>query len=425
MTSWENNGAYPSSYYAATATQQPARPALNTTTDADIVIVGGGFSGLSAGIHLAENHRQATVLEAAKIGWGASGRNGGMMMDGYNKDLHVIEKKYGQARAAVFAKHFHHGGEIIRRLIADYGIDCDLKGKTLTTAFNRKQWRELATAADDHGCELLDKAALQQHIGSEAYLGGLLEHYNGHLHPLNLALGEAAAFEQRGGTIYENTVVKAITPDNSGVTLTTDNGEIRCQQVLLCGNAYLHNVVPALTDRVMPVSSQMIATQPLGELAADILPTDAAVCDMRHILDYYRLSADKRLIFGGRTMYGNATPANIEAKIRPNMEAIFPQLKGINVDYAWSGSLALSFSRLPQLGQLHERVLFAHGYSGHGVTVAHLFGKLLADAVQGERDDFDAFAEMPWTPFPGGRLLRVPYSVAGAWWYSARDKWGF
>lgn len=449
MSIWENNGCYPDSYYAASAHAKPERRALDTAnsanstnniTEADVVIVGGGFSGLSAGIHLAESGRQVMLLEAAQIGWGASGRNGGLMLDGYSKDLSVIEKKYGNQRAAVFAEHFHRGGEIIRRLVADYGIDCDLKYRTITTAFTPKQLRELALSADEDGCEMLDKTALREHIGTDAYLGGLLEHYNGHLHPLNLALGEAAAFEQLGGTIYENTVVDHIKPDNNGVTVitksntenttkdntenTTKNGEIRCQQVLLCGNAYLNKVIPELTDRVMPVSSQLIATEPLGDLAAEILPTDVGVCDMRYILDYYRLSADKRLLFGGGTVYGGGKPAHIERKIRANMEKIFPQLKGIGIDYAWSGNFALSFSRVPQLGQLHKRVLFTHGYSGHGVTVAHLFGSVLADATNGKTDTFERFKAMPWLPFPGGRTFCVPYSTAGAWWYSMRDKLG-
>ena len=275
-----------------------------------------------------------------------------------------------------------------------------------------------------HDREMLDKKGIQQYVNTDAYVGGMIDHSGGHLHPLNLALGEAAAIEKKGGTIYEKTLVVDIEYNDTGAKVITEFGTVSCQKIVLCGNAYLNKVIPKLTDRIMPVSTQIIATEPLGSLADELIPSDACVEDVRYILDYYRLSADKRMLFGGGTVYGGQDPADIEAKIRPNMNKIFPQLRDAKIDYAWSGNFALSFSRVPQMGKLHDRVLFAHGYSGHGVTGSHLFGQILADAINGNTKEFDIFAQIPWIPFPGGRALRVPYSVMGSWWYALKDMTG-
>ncbi len=427
---YSDQGKYPGSYYAASANAKPQRPALKASVESEICIVGGGFSGLSAGVHLSETGHQVTVLEGAQIGWGASGRNGGQIVNGLNASLEKIQKSYGQETANFVGGLVTRGNHIIRRLIADYDIACDLKEKNIFAAFHKNQMKDLEAKLKlwaSHGMtdhEMLDKAAMKKYINSDAYLGGMIDHSGGHIHPLNLALGEAAAIEKNGGKIYENTLVVEVKPDDSGVTIVTEFGEVRAKKALICGNAYLNKVVPELTDRVMPVSTQMIATKPLGDLADELIPSDVCVEDVRYILDYYRLSADKRMLFGGGTVYGGTDPADIEGKIRPNMEKIFPQLKGVQIDYAWSGNFALSFSRVPQMGELHQHVLFAHGYSGHGVTGTHLFGSILADAINGKTDEFERFKATPWIPFPGGRTFRVPYSVVGSWWYAARDYLG-
>lgn len=427
---YSEQGKYPDSYYAASANAKPERPALKDSIETEIAIVGGGFSGLSAGVHLSEKGHQVVVLEGAQIGWGASGRNGGQLVNGLNASLEKIHKSYGQDTANFVGGLVTRGNQIIRRLIADYAIDCDLKEKNIFAAFHKNQMRDLEAKKklwESHGMnthEMLDKTAMQSYINSKAYLGGMIDHSGGHIHPLNLALGEAAAIEKNGGHIYENTLVVEVKPDNNGVTILTEFGEVRCKKALICGNAYLNKVVPELSDRIMPVSTQIVATKPLGDLADELIPSDVCVEDVRYILDYYRLSADKRMLFGGGTVYGGSDPADITAKIRPNMEKIFPQLKGVEIEHAWSGNFALSFSRVPQMGQLHDNILFAHGYSGHGVTGTHLFGSILADAINGKTDEFERFKAIPWIPFPGGRRFRVPYSVAGSWWYAARDYLG-
>ena len=207
--------------------------------------------------------------------------------------------------------------------------------------------------------------------------------------------------------------------------MRTAKGSVTCKTLVLCGNAYLGHVVPTLTWRVMPVSTQVMATEPLGEdLAHTLLPTDACVEDVRYILDYFRLSADKRLLFGGGTVYGGSDPSDIEAKLRRNLGKVYPQLKNVKIDYAWSGNFALSFTRVPQMGRIGSNTYFAHGYSGHGVTGSHTFGRILSEAIDGDVSRFDVFAALPWYPFPGGRMFRVPYSAVGSWWYALRDKLG-
>jgi gamma-glutamylputrescine oxidase len=422
--------AYPASYYAATAHAAAPRPALAGDVSADVCIVGGGYSGLSAGIELAGRGYRVRLVEAARIGWGASGRNGGQIVNGLNAGLDRIEARYGRQIADFVGRLVKEGNAIIRERVARHGIDCDLKDGQIFTALTPAHMRELEAKRAlwrRHGhddFEMLDRETLRAHVASDLYAGGMLDRTGAHMHPLNLALGEAAALESLGGTIHEASRVMAVEETADGVVVRTEAGAVRCGAALLCGNAYLGRVVPALYDRVMPFSTQMIATEPLSDRARALLPTDACVEDVRWVLDYYRLSADGRLLFGGGTVYGGTDPEDIRAKLVPNMERVFPSLKGARVDFAWSGNCAISFSRVPQLGRLGRAVYYAHGYSGHGVVGSHLFGRILAEAVDGDLSRFDTFAGMRWIPFPGGRRFAVPYAVLGSWWYGLRDRLG-
>jgi gamma-glutamylputrescine oxidase len=423
----DRRGVHAPSWYVESAASFPDQPPLEEETRADVCIVGGGFTGLSTALHLAERGVDVALIEAHRVGWGASGRNGGQIVNGLNAGLDAIERRFGAEAARFAGTLVKEGNAIIRGRVTKYAIACDLKGGQIFAAFTAKQMRELEAKQAlwrRHGhddFELLDRGGIRAHIATDAYLGGMRDRTGGHMHPLNLALGEAAALESLGGTIHEGTRVTGL----DGTTLTTEHGRLRARTVLLCGNAYLGHAVPALADRIMPFSTQIIATEPLGERGRALLPTDMCVEDVRYVLDYYRLSADGRMLFGGGTVYGGVDPADIVARIRPNMEKIFPALTGVKIDYAWSGNCAISFSRVPQLGRLGEKVYFAHGYSGHGVVGSHLFGRILAEAVDGDLSRFDAFARMPWTPFPGGRRFAVPYSVLGSWWYGLRDRLGF
>ena len=428
---YAGTGAHTDSYYAASANAAPKRPELIGSQEFDICIVGAGYSGLSAGLHLAEKGYNVAIVEGAQVGWGASGRNGGQIVNGLNASLQTIERRYGRDTSTFVASIAQEGQEIIREKVKRYDIQCDLKDGNIFTAYTDAHMRELEERLalwEGYGIkhqQMLSKAEIRDRIGTDAYVGGCVDNSGGHMHPLNLVLGEAAAFEGLGGTIFEHSPVSSVDHNAPRPVIRTGKGQITAKTLLLCGNAYLGNVVPTLAKRVMPVSTQMIATAPLDEaLAAELLPSDQCVEDIRYILDYFRLSADKRMIFGGGLVYGGTDPADVERKIRPNMEKVFPKLKGVQIDYAWSGNFALSFSRVPQMGRLGQNTYFAHGYSGHGVTGSHLFGRILSEAVDADLTRFDVFANVPWYPFPGGRALRVPYSVMGSWYYALRDRLG-
>jgi len=419
------------SYYAASANAAPHRPALEGDVQADVCVIGGGFSGLSAALHCLQQGRSVLLLEGAQIGWGASGRNGGQIVNGLNASLERIEAKFNKDTANFVGSLVQEGASIIRGFVETHNIQCDLKQKNVYVGFNKKHMQELENkqalwrthGMDDH--ELLDRDALQAYVKSDLYYGGMVDHSGGHLHPLNLALGEAAAIESLGGVIHEHTHVRSVDTDAAQPTVTTAQGRVTCNTLVICGNAYLGQSVPALAPRVMPVSTQVMATEPLGdELAHRLLPNDACIEDVRYILDYYRLSADKRLLFGGGTVYGGKDPSSVEAKLRPNMEKVFPELKDVKVEYAWSGNFALSYTRVPQLGSLGNNTFFAMGYSGHGVTGSHLFGRLLSEGIAGEGDRFERFAALPWRGFPGGQRFGAAYSTAGSWWYGFRDAIG-
>jgi gamma-glutamylputrescine oxidase len=416
------------SYYAATAHRQDARPALNGSESADVCIIGAGFTGIAAGLELAERGVSVIVLEAVKVGFGASGRNGGQIVNGYSRDLDVINARYGEKAGRLIGSLANTGGDIIRERIEKYGIACDLQPGMLITAFNQRQMRELAHHVKTWNgfgfdqFELLDKAGLAPHVTTARYVGGLLDKRGGHIHPLNLVQGEAAAFERLGGRIFENSPVVAVDMENAVVK--TAAGEVRAKTVLVCGNAYLHGVLPSLEGRVMPVSTQVMATEPLGAEAERLLPSNVCVEDANYVLDYFRRTADGRILYGGGIVYGGSDPASIKAKILPNMLKTFPSLKDAKIDYAWSGNFALTLTRFPQIGKLAPKVYFSHGDSGHGVTTTHLLGRLLAESVTGDNSRFDVFAGLPYFPFPGGKTFRVPLTVAGSWWYRARDSLG-
>ncbi|NMH65714.1 NAD(P)/FAD-dependent oxidoreductase [Shewanella salipaludis] len=419
------------SYYAASANDKRERPRLQENLETDVCIIGAGYTGLSAALHLLETGFRVVVLEAARVGWGASGRNGGQIVNSYSRDIDTIEKLVGTDLGKLFGEMAFEGGRIIRERVAKYRIDCDLKDGGVFAALNQKQLNHLRQQKqlwERHGhrdkLELLDADGIRALVDSERYIGGMLDKSGGHMHPLNLALGEASAVESLGGKIFEDSAAVRI-EEGATPLVHTAQGSVKARFVVVAGNAYLGKLLPELQAKSMPCGTQVIATEPLGEdLAHRLLPQDYCVEDCNYLLDYFRLSGDKRLIYGGGVVYGARDPADIASIIVPNMLKTFPQLKGVKIDYAWSGNFLLTLSRLPQVGRIGQNLYYSQGCSGHGVTYTHLAGKLIAEMLNGQATRFDAFASLPHYPFPGGHALRVPFSALGAWYYSLRDKFG-
>ncbi|WP_428240592.1 NAD(P)/FAD-dependent oxidoreductase [Gynuella sp.] len=419
------------SYYAASAHDSPDRPCLAGPVDTDVCVIGGGFTGLSSALHLAEAGYNVVLLEAARIGFGASGRNGGQLVNSYSRDIDVIERAYGSELAGVLGNMAFEGAEIIRQRIQQYDIDCAYRQGGVFAAFNARQMHELKAQKklwERYGHEqltLLEQADIRDVVKTDVYCGGLLDMSGGHIHPLNLALGEAAALEELGGQIYEDSRVVAVERGNKVVVKTADGGLVRSQYVMIAGNAYLGNLIPELAAKTMPCGTQVVATEVLGEeRARSLIPELYCIEDCNYKLDYYRITEDFRLLYGGGVTYGGGDPASIERFIRKKLETTFPQLRGVKIEYTWGGDFLLTLSRLPQFGRIGNNIYYAQGYSGHGVTTTHLAGKLIAEAIKGQAERFDAFASLKHFSFPGGRLFRAPYTAIGAVYYGLRDKLG-
>lgn len=418
------------SYYAASAHPSPARPPLQGAVDADVCIVGAGYTGLSAGLHLAEAGFKVVIVEQSKVGWGASGRNGGQIVHSYSRDIDVIESNYGKDKAKPLAEMMFEGAQIIRERVAKYNIDCDLKNGGVYAALNRKKAHALEEQKflweswGHRQLEFIDRPeAIKKIINTDHYEAILVDKTGGHFHPLNLTLGEAAAVEQNGGVIYEDS---AVTKIERGVkpVVHTAQGQVRAQFVIVACNAYIGELEPKLTKMGMPCGTQVVATEPLGKLAHELIPSDYCVEDNNFLLDYYRLSGDKRMLFGGGVIYGARDPAHIESIIRPHMAKVFPQLRDVKIDYGWTGNFLLTLSRMPEVGKLSSNIYYSQGCSGHGITFTHLIGRLISEAIRGQAERFSAFESLPHYPFPGGRLFRVPLTAMGAVWYDLRDRLG-
>lgn len=418
------------SYYAASRNLHDGYAPLVHAVEADVCVIGAGYTGLSTALSLLEQGFSVVVLEAAKVGFGASGRNGGQIVNSYSRDIDVIEKNVGAPEAQLLGELAFEGSRIIRDRVARYGIQCDLKDGGVFAAITTKQMRHLESQKrlwERYGhtqLELMDAARIREVVGTDRYVGGMLDMSGGHIHPLNLALGEAAAVVSLGGRIFEQSPAIRIDRGTHPVVHTAQ-GRVRSKFVVVAGNAYLGGLLPELAAKSMPCGTQVLTTEPLSEeLAHSLLPQDYCVEDCNYLLDYYRLSADRRLIYGGGVVYGARDPADIEAIIRPKLLKTFPQLKDVKIDYTWTGNFLLTLSRLPQVGRLGDNVYYSQGCSGHGVTYTHVAGKVLASAIRGQAESFDAFAQLPHYPFPGGRLFRVPLTALGALYYQLRDRLG-
>lgn len=419
------------SYYAATRNEVIDFPVLEEALDCDVCIIGAGYTGLSSALFLSEAGYKVTVLEAAKVGYGASGRNGGQLVNSYSRDVDVIEERYGDKTAEILGSMIFEGADIIRSRIKDYDIKCDYRPGGIFAAMNKKQLNGLAEQKrnweryGNRNLKMLDAADIRREVDSDAYVGGLLDMQGGHVHPLNLALGEAAAIVRLGGKIYEQSAAVDITYGEP-ITVRTAKGLVRAKYLLIAGNAYLpQGLDNRVTAKSMPCGSQIVVTEPLTEQQArSLIPNNYCVEDCNYLLDYYRLTADNRLLYGGGVVYGAREPDDIEQLIRPKILKTFPQLKDVKIDYRWTGNFLLTMSRMPQFGRIEKNAYYMQGYSGHGVTCSHLAGKLISEMIRGDAERFNAFASLPHMPMLGGRTFSAPLTALGAVYYSLRDRFG-
>lgn len=411
------------SYYAATANWQTDYPELEGSIEADVAIVGGGFSGVATAVELSERGYKVVLLESNRIGWGASGRNGGQIIGGYGQNPGAFRSTIGSEGVDIVEGMGVECVDIIKQRIEKYNIDCDLKWGYCEVGLKKRHLKSYQQwAEDDPAMHLLDQDQIKEYVNSELYLGGYYREDWGHIQPLNLCIGEAKVAQSLGANIFENSQVTNITYGDNPV-VTTQKGSVKAGHVILCGNAYMGKLVPYLDARVLPATSCIIGTEPLSdEQLQQTMVRDVAVCDSRTALDYYRLSADKRLLFGGLSNYTGLEPTNSEAVMRNKMAKVFPSLKNVKIDYSWSGRMGISVRRMPQIGRLkNSNILYASGYSGHGVAPTHMTGRLLAEAVDGNTHRFDIMNKMFHLPWPGGKLLRRPAMAAGMMFYKIRD----
>ncbi|MFI8983402.1 FAD-binding oxidoreductase [Pseudomonas sp. BMW13] len=419
------------SYYSASLNFESDYPTLQGSVSVDVAIIGGGFTGIATAVELAERGLKVAVVETNKVGWGASGRNGGQVTGSLSGDEAMRKQMRNSLGSEVddFIWHLRwRGHEIIKSRVARYGIACDLKHGHLHAAMKPSHMDELRASYDEAlrrgmagEVSLLDGAEVRAQLGSDLYCGAIKNTRNMHLHPLNLCLGEAQAAASLGALIFEHSEVLDIVHGPRPAVVTT-GGRIEAKQVLLAGDVYHKLERRKLKGMIFPAMGGIVTTAPLGELAKEINPQDLAVYDCRFVLDYYRLTGDGRLLFGGGANYSGRDSRDIAGELRPCIERTFPQLKGVQIDFQWSCAMGIVMNRIPQLGKLSSNVWYCQGYSGHGVATTHIMGEIMAKAITGDLEQYDTFAACKHIKVPLGDQLGNPMLAAGMWYYQMLEK---
>jgi gamma-glutamylputrescine oxidase len=417
------------SYYQASVGKQARYAPLKGDQTCDVVIIGGGYTGVSAGLELAQAGYSVILLEAQEIGFGASGRNGGQICTGFSPGQARLETQVSKADARKCFGIAEDAKRLIEDRIAAHHIDCDLKWGYLHCIPKPSQRAMLQDWADEyeglgyHGCEVLSKAQLEERLGTTLYHGALREPRAGHFHPLKYLNGLADAATRAGVVIHEQSHVTEI-DTGAKPWAKTAQGKVSAKFMIIGGNGYLGKTIKQLHGRIMPVTSFIVATEPLGEnRAQSLIRNNEAVADTNFILDYFRRTADNRLLFGGRANYSTHEPADVGAAMKPSILKVFPQLADVRIDHAWGGYIAITSNRIPDCGRLSPTVYYAHGYSGQGVALAQMYGKLMAEAIRGTAEKFDLLARFKHLPFPGG-AIRMPLLVAAMMYYRLKDALG-
>ena len=421
---------YVPSYYAASAHAAAARPSLQGAVDADVCVVGGGIAGCSAALHLAERGFKVILLEEHRVGWGASGRSGAQAIQGIAAGQAKLDRLIGAAAARRVWAVSVEGLALMRQLIRHFSIDCDWVDGYMLTAVKERHVRELraelAELRDGYGyssLRYLPREELRAVLATARYLGALYDTNSGHLHPLNYTLGLAGAAESLGVHIFEGTRALSFSDAaGSKVRISTPEGEVRARYLVLCGNVYLGATAPRLASKIMAVATYIVATEPLGnERARQLIANNAAVSDMNWVLDYFRRSADQRLLFGGRVNYSGFKSFDAPSATRARMLKVFPQLEDVRIEYSWGGEVDITLNRAPHFGRLRPNIYFLQGFSGHGIALTGIAGKLAAEAIAGTAERFDVFARIPHANFPGGLALRRPALVVAMLYFRLKD----
>ncbi|MEC7595950.1 MAG: FAD-binding oxidoreductase [Pseudomonadota bacterium] len=419
------------SYYQASRNIEIDQPTLTGENEADVCVIGGGYTGLSSALYLANEGVNVVLIESNKIASGASGANGGQVSGGMRRDQFYLEKALGFDYAKVLWSIGEQAKYHAKDLIDKYQIQCDYK-KGIAHPNHKQKYCEESKQYVDHMIQKYDykdmvylsDSEMREVTGSDTYYGGTYDEGEAHCHPLNYALGIAKAAISAGAKLYENTAAISYKVYDDHVKIKIQNGSIKADRVVLACNGYLGNLEKSLTSKILPMNNYIVATKPLDdETVQKINPRDIAFADSRFVINYFRMSADKRLLFGGGENYSQELSKNIVPIVTKPLEKIYPFLKGIKIDYAWGGKLAITMNRLPFLTTLyHDKVISAQGYSGQGVALASYSGKIVSEKITGSGETFDIMSKIPRQSFPGGRFLRNPSMKIGMLYYSLLDR---
>ena len=422
--------SYPDSWYIASSPMLAEQPPASGDLAYDICVVGGGYAGLSCALHLAKCGKSVAVLEAERVGWGASGRNGGHVGTGQSADQHSLEKWYGKATAKELWRLGLEAVDLVSNLVEENGIDCELGRTNIHFAAKKSHADELRDEVDHLRAAYnydqisgVESPSLEELTSGVGFHYGVVDHGARHLHPLKYCLGLAKAVMTEGDSLFEKSRVKDIDIKRDHAVVSTDNAIIKAQKVVLACNGYLGKLFPPIASNIMPINNFIVATEPLDEATANrINPLNASLSDSLFVINYWKLSEDRRLIFGGGETYSDKFPESITDFVRPKLLAIYPELSNVRLAYGWGGTLAITRNRMPDLGVHKGVVYYAQGFSGHGIPTATMAGKLIATAIDAGCDDFDLMSGLKTLKFPGGPLLRRPSLVAGMLFYSLRDR---
>ena len=417
------------SFYTETTQDFPIARDLSADTHCDVCVVGGGYTGLSTALHLAKRGVDVVVLEQSRIGWGASGRNGGQIHVGLRQDVDWLESHVGAARTRKLWDFAIAARDHLDWLVNAYAIDCDLQTGLIhadhRARFGRHTQQQVERLRDKYAYQhirYLGTEALREIVGSSSYYGGTYDTRGGHLHPLKYVLGIARAAISHGANIFEGCHVKRVEARSGGWRVTTGQGMVTADRVVYACNGYMYKLDERVERRVMPINNYIAVTEPLGRVRAlSLISNGAAVSDSRFVVNYFRLTADDRLLFGGGENYRYRFPRDIAAFVRPHMLAVYPQLRDVRIDYAWGGTLGITPTRMPYVAELEQGLYSASGFSGLGVVLAPFVGKAVADALCGDREQFELLSGVTVPSFPGGSRLRWPTLVAGMFYYALRD----